>query len=100
MLQGLRCFFGYHNWTRIGSAPSVLIVTDRSDKIWSRENGQLNYVYPTTELDGFVLLVECRDCPAEQGYGEYGGDTKKRTAAYARTYIEGSPDGHITKAEG
>jgi hypothetical protein len=85
---------------RIGSAESSLTVYDKWNRKWVEcDDGQLNYVPTETVIDGFVLLVECKWCPAERGYGEYAGKTEKRTAAYARAFIEKSPTGILRKGD-
>lgn len=100
MLQRLRCWFGKHEWTRIGSAPSTITEYDTFHKVWDRNNdGILNYRPAENTVAGFVLLVECMWCPAEQGYGEYAGTKNKRSAAYARSFIEQSPEGTLRKAD-
>ena len=87
--MSLRCFFGCHDWTRIGSAPVILVtvVTDDFDDP------------QTDERPGFVLLLECLRCGTEAGRGEAGNERRRYSAAYARSFIEESPEGHIRKGE-
>lgn len=100
MLTGLKCFFGRHEWRRIGSAPSELEVTPNDCcLVWKVVDGERNLVPLTQRVKGFVLLVECRHCDAERGYAEYGGDRMKRTAAYARSFIEKEKNGMLVKGD-
>jgi hypothetical protein len=46
-----------------------------------------------------MLLLECMRCGYEIGCGEYGTIKKWHSAAYARSFIEDSPHGHLRKSD-
>lgn len=89
MFGRLRCRLRSHDWTRIGSAPVELIQWDRGTR--SEDSPD--------RVSGYMLLLECVRCGYELGCAEFSDKKKWHSAAYARTFIEESPDGHIRKSD-
>jgi len=89
-----RCWLG-HDWVRIGSAPATITIRDRRTLVWEGTS----LVPLTYTRSGFVILVECRHCGAEKGYVEDAGGMERRTAAFARSFIESANGGHLRKGD-
>lgn len=96
-MNRLKCFLGYHEWRRIGSAPATLTTKHPYKTVWDEKGTSL--VPLEHKSNGFIILTECRYCPAERGYGEYSGRIKKHTAAFARSFIEDAQSGEILKTD-